>query len=172
VNERSRRIAVFHLAPAEMADFVATDAALLRERYVVRPVFYQGSARGWPDAARILRVVAWSDANVSWFGDRQAYWGIRHSKLLGKKSFLILGGFDTCEEEDPDLLGRTKEIRVVLGNADESESREGLCPAWNAPDPQRPWPESQAERHTHVPPYGPSLNLRARRNLGGTPSVA
>jgi glycosyltransferase involved in cell wall biosynthesis len=103
MNERTRRrrIAVFHLAPAAMADFVATDVTLLGERYEVRPVCYQGSAHSWPDAARILHAVARTDANLSWFGYRQAYYAVRTSKMLGKPSVVILGGFDVSADERP-----------------------------------------------------------------------
>ena len=120
MNGRKRRIAVFHLVPAEMADFVATDVALLGERYEVRPVWYRGTVHGWPDAVRIFRAVAGSDANLSWFGYRQAYLAVRSSKLLDKPSIVVLGGFDVAGDERPEGIIPASEVphlRYTLNHA-------------------------------------------------------
>jgi glycosyltransferase involved in cell wall biosynthesis len=85
-----------------MADFVATDVELLSRNFDVRTVFYRGTLRGIPDAFRILVAVASTSASVSWFGYTQAYFAVTFSRILGKPSVVILGGFDVSSEEWPD----------------------------------------------------------------------
>lgn len=98
---RRDRVALLHLSPAEMADFVACDRDLLNQSHEVRSLWYRGTLHGWPDALRILWAVARSDSNVSWFAYDQAYYAVRFSRLLGKRSVVILGGFDVAPEERP-----------------------------------------------------------------------
>jgi glycosyltransferase involved in cell wall biosynthesis len=100
-----------------MATFVAKDYEILEGRYRMRRWCYRGSLHGLPDRIVIWLFVLTSDFNVSWFGYHQAYWAVKFSKALGKKSLVILGGFDVCEEEDANLPSRVDEIRYILRNA-------------------------------------------------------
>jgi glycosyltransferase involved in cell wall biosynthesis len=101
-----------------MASFVARDFETLCQRYRIRRWFYRGSLHGLLDRAVILSSVLSSDFNVSWFGYHQAYWAVRYSRRFGRKSLVILGGFDVCGEEDPNLPARVGEVRYILRNAD------------------------------------------------------
>lgn len=49
--------------------------------------------------AVIWFLVLTSTFNVPWFGYHQAYRAVRYSRELGRKSVVILGGFDVCEDE-------------------------------------------------------------------------
>ena len=99
--DKRTQLALFHLSPAEMADFVACDRDLLNHSFRVRPLLYRGTFHGWPDALRIFWAVARTHANVSWFAYNQAYFAVRFSRLLGKRSLVIVGGFDVAVEERP-----------------------------------------------------------------------
>ena len=101
LNTRRKSIAMLYLTPAGMADFVATDVAILRSSFEVRPVLYGGKLHGIPDVLRVLQAVARTNANVSWFGYDQAYLAVIFSRLLGKPSIVVLGGFDVSSEEWP-----------------------------------------------------------------------
>ena len=100
-----------------MASFVRRDYQILSATYRMRRHYYRGALWGFPDQVSILLGVARSDFNVSWFGYHQAYRAIRYSRVLGRRSLVILGGFDVCEEEDPYLSSRIEEIRYILLNA-------------------------------------------------------
>lgn len=101
-----------------MATFVARDFEILGNRYPMEKWFYRGSWHGIPDRLIIPLLVRRTDFNVSWFGYHQAHWAVRYSRRIGRKSIVILGGFDVCEEEDPSLPARLEEVRYILGNAD------------------------------------------------------
>src|SRR2546427_10121308 len=92
---------MLYLTPAGMADFVATDVAILRSSFEVRPVLYGGKLHGIPDVLRVVQAVARTNANVSWFGYDQAYLAVIFSRLLGKPSIVVLGGLDVSSEEWP-----------------------------------------------------------------------
>ena len=108
----------FHLSPKYMATFVNRDFETLRQRYRMRRWFYRGNLHGLPDRLAISLHVLSSDFNLSWFGYHQAYWAVHYSREFRRKSVVILGGFDVCEEEDPNLPARLKEVRYILRNAD------------------------------------------------------
>ncbi len=120
-----------------MADFVASDRELLSQSHQVRVIFYRGTLHGWPDALRILWAVARSDSNVSWFAYDQAYFAVRFSRLLGKRSVVIVGGFDVAPEERPSgkIPPRdAKRLRYTLDHASVilpvSERLVSLVTAW------------------------------------------
>lgn len=111
---------LIHLSPPEMADFVASDKALLEDDFDVRTLFYHGTLHGWPDAIRILYAVAHSDASVSWFAYHQAYFAVRFAHLLGKRSLVIVGGFDVAIEErlsDRISGSASRRLKYTLDNA-------------------------------------------------------
>ena len=101
MTSRRKSVAILHLSPAEMADFVATDVGILGSSFEVRTVFYSGKLHGILDASRIFQAVATTSANVSWFAYDQAYLAVIFSRLLGKPSIVVLGGFDVSSEEWP-----------------------------------------------------------------------
>jgi len=100
-----------------MATFVRRDLDILSTRFRMVAHFYSGRGRGLPDILRILWGVLTSDFSFSWFGYHQAYWAVRFSQLLGRRSIVVLGGFDVCEEEDPHFHRRIAELQYILRNA-------------------------------------------------------
>ncbi len=103
-----------------MADFVASDVALLRQAYEVRPLYYRGTLRGLLDALRIFLAVATTDMNVSWFAYRQAYFAVLSSRVLNKGCAVIVGGFDVSPEERPEgqiPQRETRQLKYILDNA-------------------------------------------------------
>lgn len=66
---------------------------------------------------RIFWGVLTSHFNFSWFAYTQAYWAVKFSRYLGRKSVVVLGGFDVCEEEDIHLDRRMNQVRFILENA-------------------------------------------------------
>ncbi len=115
-----RRISGFmaYLAPREMVPFVARDYAILKRAFRMRSYCYSGTRGGIADLPAIFWGVLTSRFNYSWFAYRQAYWAVRFSRLMGRKSVVVLGGFDVCEEEDPRLHERIRELTYILRNAD------------------------------------------------------
>ena len=107
-----------HLEPAEMASFVQRDYAILASQFEMRRHFYRGSFHALADRAATYFGTIRSDFTFSWFAYLQAYWAVRYSQRLGKKSFVVLGGFDVCRDEDPHLADRLNSIQFVLRNAD------------------------------------------------------
>jgi len=101
-----------------MASFVKRDFAILSSQFDMQSRFYSGALRGIPDRIAIYLGTRNSDFTFSWFAYLQAYWAVRFSKRYGKKSVVVLGGFDVCEEEDPHLADRLPSIRFLMANAD------------------------------------------------------
>lgn len=113
-----RRGYFLYLSPKDMATFAKRDYEALASRYAIKARMYKGTLHGIPDKFAIRFGVRGSDFNVSWFGYYQAEYAIRYSKKFGKKSVVIIGGFDVCEEEDPNLKMRLPSILYILRNAD------------------------------------------------------
>ena len=101
-----------------MASFVRKDYEILSSRFKMYRRFYRGNLHAIPDRVAIFRGIRRTDFNCSWFGYLQAYWALQYSRKLGKRSVVILGGFDVCEEEDPRLTDRLFTVQFILRNAD------------------------------------------------------
>ena len=107
-----------HLEPAEMASFVKRDYEILASRFEMHRHFYQGTLHALADRAATYLGTIRSDFTFSWFAYLQAYWAVRYSQRLEKKSVVVLGGFDVCRDEDPQLADRLESVRFILRNAD------------------------------------------------------
>jgi glycosyltransferase involved in cell wall biosynthesis len=113
-----KRCFFIHLAPREMASFVRRDFEILSSKFRLKPYMYEGRGGGLLDVFMIFWGVLTTHFNVSWFGYRQAFWAVRFSRIVGRRSIVVLGGFDVCEEEDPSLRNRLSLVRYILLNAD------------------------------------------------------
>lgn len=116
-----KKIFFSYLSPNEMASFVKKDYNILKKQYKVKSYCYNGRFRGIFDIPRIFLGVLTSDINFSWFAYTQAYYAVLFSKILKKKSIVIIGGFDVAEEETNNKLfsqRRIHEIIFILNNAD------------------------------------------------------
>jgi len=69
---------------------VQTDLELLRTIGDVRAMFF-GS---WMDVPRLTREIVRVDLVFCWFAWSQAYWATRISRVLGKPSIVVAGGFE------------------------------------------------------------------------------
>ncbi|AKB24196.1 Glycosyltransferase [Methanosarcina sp. MTP4] len=71
----------------------------------------------------IVREILWADVAFAWFANNHAYAMVKLAKLLGKKSIVVIGGFEVaCEPEirygallEPVLA---KRVKYILNNAD------------------------------------------------------
>ena len=72
---------------------------------------------------RLLRGVVWADVTFSWFAEGYALWAVRLSRILLRKSIVIVGGYETAriEELGYGLLTTAKGekmVRKILSKAD------------------------------------------------------
>ncbi len=84
-------VLVVHISP-ELTSFVRKDIEILSTAYHVSQFFYRGR-KSVPSLAR--RVLS-SDVTFSWFAWDHAAWTVRMSRVLGKRSIVIVGGFDVA----------------------------------------------------------------------------
>jgi len=73
-----------------LSSFVEKDLNILKEEFEVIPFHY----RGKKDLFRLLKKVLTTDLNVSWFILGHATSAVLFSKIFGKKSVIIAGGWD------------------------------------------------------------------------------
>src|SRR5438034_10295059 len=107
-----------HLEPAEMASFVKRDYEILASRFEMHRHFYQGTLHALADRAATYLGTIRSDFSRSCCAYLQAEWAVRYSQRVAKKSVVVLGGFDVCRDEDPQLADRLESVRFILRNAD------------------------------------------------------
>jgi len=98
--------------------FVVRDIAILTEFGDVRQV----GCHGKRDVFRLASAVLRTDVNYSWFALGHARAAVRMSKLVGKESIVVAGGFDVASIPELDYgmarSGRdVKRTRYVLENA-------------------------------------------------------
>jgi glycosyltransferase involved in cell wall biosynthesis len=76
--------------------FIRKDLALLRKHFIVRVENYTGLKSLPKIFPKILRGVLWADLTISWFADNHAFYTILLSKIFGKKSIVIVGGYEVA----------------------------------------------------------------------------
>jgi glycosyltransferase involved in cell wall biosynthesis len=120
------------------ATFIEEDISLLRKHFEVRTVdvFEEGRSLGSSLKVflRLLRGVLWSDVTYSWFADVYALWAVRLSRLMLRKSVVVVGGYEVADvpEVDYGSLRDPKGARVVrktLKGADRAIAVSGLVEA-------------------------------------------
>jgi glycosyltransferase involved in cell wall biosynthesis len=94
----------------ELSHFVKSDIELLRNIYDVSELFTPLNKIGIIlSCIKSISLVLKSDLIYIWFADAHALIPIILSKLLGKKSILVIGGYEIAKVNDP-------EIGIVYGN--------------------------------------------------------
>lgn len=78
---------------AGLSTFVKRDLEILQEQYTVRECYF----RGLRSAFKLLQLVFWSDVTFTWFGALPAFFAVLYSKILGKKSVVVAGGYDVAK---------------------------------------------------------------------------
>jgi glycosyltransferase involved in cell wall biosynthesis len=126
------------------ASFVRKDMELLREHFEVKVVEFgvgigpRGLSKSIKALYQVLLGVVWADLTYSWFGGRHSMWAVLLSKLMHKKSVVVVGGFEVAKM--PEIrygaaLNRIKarSMRWILANAskvltvDESLKQEAVA---------------------------------------------
>ncbi|MFH1335692.1 MAG: glycosyltransferase family 4 protein [Candidatus Zixiibacteriota bacterium] len=74
----------------KMASFIRKDLEILKKRHEVRVVRFSTVL----DAYIIWKGTQWCDLTFSWFGSLHSFFTVLFSKLLGKKSVVVAGGYD------------------------------------------------------------------------------
>lgn len=111
-----------------LSPFVERDLQVLRENYPVREVITGGKPAGGLAqrlslGIAILSGVLRTDITFSWFAHNHAFLAVRASRLLGKRSVVVVGGYEVANEPeigygallDPRMV---KRVRYIIENAD------------------------------------------------------
>ncbi len=116
------------LAMPEEQIFLQKDLSILKGHFDIRTVRSSPKGMKLIDTMliifRILKGTLWADLTFVWFAGRAALIAVLFSKILGKKSIVIVGGYEVCNV--PELVGygaiknplRAKATRFVLKYAD------------------------------------------------------
>ncbi len=75
-----------------LVSFVEKDLRILQEAHEVRECRFKGVK----DIPTLLKGIWWCDITFSWFGALPAFFAVLLSRLLGKKSVVVAGGYDVA----------------------------------------------------------------------------
>lgn len=104
----------------DYSSFVKQDYEILSRHFAVERASY----RSPKDIFKIARAIFNSDLTYSWFASGHSFIAVLISKLLGKRSMVVAGGYDVAYEPEINYgqytLGKDKRIYAdfVLNNAD------------------------------------------------------
>ncbi len=123
--ERMTRVCL--ICPS-MSSFTRRDRDILQRHYQVREIVLDaetGSRQGGDVSAffKIAMGTLWADVVFCWFAHNHAYLAVHLARLLGKRSIVVIGGYEVAREPeihygsllDPTLSRR---IRYILSHAD------------------------------------------------------
>ena len=113
---------------SSLSSFVEGDLRMLQENYPIREVI----AGGGPAGSLVQRLslglaiffgVLRTDITFSWFAHNHSYLAVMASRLLGKKSVVVVGGYEVANEPeigygailDPELA---KRVHYIIEHAD------------------------------------------------------
>ena len=113
---------------SSLSSFVEGDLRMLQENYPIREVI----AGGGPAGSLVQRLslglaiffgVLRTDITFSWFAHNHSYLAVMASRLLGKKSVVVIGGYEVANEPgigygailDPELA---KRVHYIIEHAD------------------------------------------------------
>jgi glycosyltransferase involved in cell wall biosynthesis len=120
-----KRIKIFFLPESE-SPFVKRDLNLLQRRYEVRTLRVIFSKRRIMKSIwclfKTIREVFWADLTFSWFAGTHAFFLVFFSKLFGKKSTIVVGGYEVANLQEQNygyLLKRKNlfKLKYTLANA-------------------------------------------------------
>ena len=123
----SEKIKVAYVFPGS-SSFIHQDKEILEKNFVVKCVNVGTKKTNFIQkisiVLKMVREIIWCDISFAWFANNHAYAMVKLSKALGKKSIVIVGGFEVAEERDfsyGGLLNQTlkKRIKYILKNADQ-----------------------------------------------------
>jgi glycosyltransferase involved in cell wall biosynthesis len=76
--------------------YIQMDLNLLKKQHIVRKFDFivKPRIKGVITIFKMLYGVLWADMTFSWFADDHAHWAVRLSRLFGKKSIIVIGGYE------------------------------------------------------------------------------
>ena len=112
---------ILYIVPPPYSGWLKIDAEILKKHSEVKIIIADGSLPFL--IFKILKGVLWSDITFSWFAARHAFYAVRFSKMLGKRSIVIVGGYEVANvpEINYGLMRFPKsarKVKYVLENAD------------------------------------------------------
>jgi len=114
---------------SSLSSFINQDIEILKKYFDVRVLVVNQEIRDKKDPVSVvlflytlLRSVVWSDVIFCWFATNPAYLAVRLSRLFGKKSVVIIGGYEVANEPEIGYGTQTsptmaKRIKYILNNA-------------------------------------------------------
>ncbi len=113
-----KKVLLVHISP-ELPSFVKRDIDILSTRFDVETFFYSGRR----DVPRLVRRVLSNDLTYSWFSWDNAAWAVKLSRLFGKKSVTVVGGFDVARVPEINYgnllnLSSARRTRYAINRAD------------------------------------------------------
>lgn len=122
----SGKIKIIFVCPFK-SSFIQTDLKLLRKHFNVKVVHFiltrKNIAGTFFTPMKMILGVLWADMTFSWFADYHAFWAVHLSKILKKKSVVVVGGYEVAkvpEIEYGAMLNPrcARIVKYVLDNAD------------------------------------------------------
>ena len=109
------------LIQLEEDSFIQRDLDLLKKHYNVRKLEF--NLYSMITILKLLHGISWADMTFSWFADYHAYCAVKLSRLLGKKSIVVVGGYEVVnlpEIKYGSLVNpkTAKKVRYTIENAD------------------------------------------------------
>jgi len=102
-------------------DFIKRDIELLRKYFNIKVIKWEGLKP--IILLKMIKGILWADLTFSWFGAGHAFYAVLLSRMLRKKSIVVIGGYEVAKVQEIDygLLLNPKSasrVKYVLENAD------------------------------------------------------
>jgi glycosyltransferase involved in cell wall biosynthesis len=106
--------------------FVENDLILLKNHFNVKVVNFtlrkMAPLKSLVSLVKVFIGILWSDITFSWFATKHAYYSLLISKALGKKSVVVVGGYEVAKEPKFNyglLINSISafEVKYVINNA-------------------------------------------------------
>jgi len=79
-----------------LEDVIQDDYMLLQKHFDVKVALFTSTRTILKFIFTLLKGVIWSDITFSWFADIHAFLAVLFSKMLGKKSIVVIGGYEVA----------------------------------------------------------------------------
>lgn len=125
-TELDKRTKILFVHPT-MSAFIQADLDLLKRHFEVRTLDFGGVRRNagsvFKTVWRLAWGVLWADLSFAWFAERHAKWTIRFSRILGKPSIVVVGGYEVARVPEighGSLLDpkKARMVKYILEHAD------------------------------------------------------
>lgn len=112
---RKIKILLIHI---NLSTFVNADLEILERHFDVKVLRFTNIKQ---DFLKLLAGVLWADVTFSWFAGSHAFYAIHLSKILGKKSIVVLGGYEVANLPEIEYgaltnLKSARRVKYVLNN--------------------------------------------------------